>query len=430
MDNTSRTPLKVNYLNPQQLKPYANNARQHSKRQIQQIAESIRTFGFTNPVLIDGSETVIAGHGRVEAAKSLGLSEIPTIRIEHLTEAQKKAYILADNRLAEKAGWDRNILSIELQHLMTLETEFDITVTGFEMGEIDKLVLDTNGEVGEEAIPTPPENPTCQPGDLWQLGEHRIFCGNALEEQSYQLLLESEKAQMVFTDPPYNVPIQGHVSGLGQVKHEEFAMASGEMTPTQFTEFLEKACRLMATHSQDGSLHFIFMDWRHVGELLAAGQSTYAELKNICIWNKDRGGMGALYRSKHEMVFVFKKGKEPHINNISLGKYGRYRSNVWDYPAISTFQKGPNREIAMHPTVKPISLIADAIMDCSERGGLILDPFGGSGSSLCAAEKTGRKARLLELEPRYVDVTIARWERLTGKKAVLLRNTIKQGESQ
>jgi DNA modification methylase len=417
--------LNVNYLSPLSLKPYARNARTHSKRQLRQIAESIRSFGFNNPVLIDKESSIIAGHGRVEAAKLLGLAEVPTIQLEHMTEAQRQAYILADNRLGEKAGWDKEILAIELQNIMAVDLDFDITVTGFEMGEIDKLFMGNDEQDDADEVPEPAELPFARVGDLWQLGNHRLYCGNSLEAASYQALLEGQQAHLIFTDPPYNVPINGHVSGLGKTKHEEFAMASGEMTTGEFTGFLEQVFHQMAVNSTDGSLHFVCMDWRHMSELLVAGQKVYDELKNLCVWNKDRGGMGALYRSKHELVFLFKSGKEPHTNNVELGKHGRYRTNIWDYPAVNTWKTGAGSELAMHPTVKPVRMIADAIMDCSNRGDLVLDPFGGSGSTLIAAEKTGRKARLVELEPKYVDVIIQRWERLTKQKAVQLACGVK-----
>lgn len=403
-----------------QLKPYPNNPRKHSKAQIRQISESIEAFGFTNPVLVDAEGIILAGHGRVEAAKLLKLESVPTLRIDHLSDAQKKAYIIADNRLAEKSGWDNEILAIELQTLVEMDTSFDITVTGFEMAEIDFKIqsLDEADPDGDDDLPAVPVEPITKPGDLWVLGNHRLFCGNALKPESYERLLGGELAQMVITDPPYNVPIEGHVSGLGKVKHGEFAMASGEMSESQFISFLTIACAQMAGHSTNGSMHFIFMDWRHIAELLAAGKTSFSELKNICIWNKDNGGMGSLYRSKHEMVAVFKHGTEPHINNVALGKHGRYRTNVWNYRGVNTLRNGREDELAMHPTVKPVRMLADAILDCSNPKGLILDPFGGSGSTLLAAERTGRCARLIELEPKYVDVTIARWEKATGLKAV------------
>lgn len=413
--------LKVDQVSISSLTPYERNARVHTRKHLQQIANSIHTFGFTCPILYDQKGGIIAGHGRVEAAKLLGWKKVPGILLSHLTEEQKRAYIIADNRLTEIADWDENILAAELQFLSTLDLDFDITVTGFEMAEIDLMIqnLDETGPDEDDEVPEadPEAGPVTQPGDLWLLGEHRLLCADALKEESYKQLLDGKKAHMVFTDPPYNVPIDGYVCGKGKVKHQEFAMASGEMTEAEFTAFLNTTLRHMVKFSNDGSIHFVCMDWRHLTELLQASRSVYSELKNLCVWNKDNGGMGSLYRSKHELVLVYKNGEKPHTNNVELGKNGRYRTNVWDYPGINSLRKGRAEELAMHPTVKPVAMVADAILDCSKRGGIILDPFGGSGTTLMAAERTGRKARLLEMEPRYVDTIIRRWQQKTGRQA-------------
>ena len=329
---------------------------------------------------------------------------------------------LASNKIAADAGWDEQILAIEFQHLAILNIDFDVSLTGFELPAIDLIIQNaakaaTDEEEEEVAIDTAAAIIT-KLGDLWQLGNHQIFCGNALDDASYATVMAGEKAQMVFTDPPYNVPISGHVSGLGKVQHAEFAMASGEMSAAEFTVFLSNIFTLLAQYSIDGSIHYHCMDWRHIDELLTAGKTAYAELKNLCVWRKSNGGMGSLYRSQHELVFVFKNGTAPHINNVELGKHGRYRTNVWDYAGQNALHAKRDAELALHPTVKPVAMVADAILDCSHRGGLILDPFGGSGTTLIAAEKTGRYARLIELEPRYVDVTIRRWQQLTGKQAM------------
>lgn len=417
------TNLTINHQPTDTLIPYARNARKHSKAQIRQIADSIEAFGFTSPLLVDTNNQVLAGHGRLEAAKLLGLPSVPTITLGHLTPAQARAYILTDNRLAEKSSWDRPMLAAELEELMLDDNlTIDLTITGFELPDIDLMVQDlhaTDPNAGDD-IPPPPQTAVTQLGDVWMMGPHRLLCGDSLKPESYQRLLGEDKADMVFTDPPYNVPVQGHVSGLGKVQHTEFAMASGEMTKAQFTTFLTDIFSLLATYTKDGSIHFACMDWRHLQEILTAGDKAYTELKNICVWAKDNGGMGSLYRSRHEMVLVFKNGTAPHINNVELGKHGRYRTNVWNYRAPRRIGNHGEDELAMHPTVKPAPMVADAIKDCSHRDGLVLDPFGGSGSTLIAAQNTGRKARLIELEPKYVDVTIARWQKLTGQKAVLL----------
>jgi len=376
------------------LRPYARNARTHSPKQIKQIARSIERFGFNNPLLIDDEDQIIARHGRLLAAKQLNMKTVPCVRLSHLTEEDKKAYVIADNRLAEKSGWDNEILAIELQHLVDIG--FDVDLTGFEPAETDLIIegIDEESEQPENLVPADSNGPAVSRlGDVWLLGKHVLVCGDSTEAATYRLLMADERAEFVFTDPPYNVRIDGHVSGLGRIKHREFAMASGEMNENQFIEFLSKVHALLCQFSEDGSIHQICMDWRHIREMLAAGDANYTELKNVCIWNKSNAGMGSFYRSKHEMVFVWKNGTAPHINTFELGQYGRHRSNVWDYDGVNTMRPGRLDELAMHPTVKPVSLVADAIKDCSKRGGLVLDPFCGSGTILIAAEKTGRRDR-------------------------------------
>jgi DNA modification methylase len=406
------------------LKPYERNARTHSDKQIHQIAASIREFGFTNPVIIDHMDMIVAGHGRVQAAKLLCLERVPTIRIEHLSEEQIRAYILADNKIAQNAGWDRDILRIELQHLTTVAPAFEIEITGFPTAEID-LVIDGESKLANaDPADRQPDEAANEPivtrrGDLWLLSDHKILCGDTREGISFARLMGDDRARLVFSDPPYNVKIDGHVSGLGATKHAEFACASGEMSEDEFVAFLRTAFFNQAEFSLDGAIHYQCMDWRHMREMLKAGHAVYSELKNLCVWTKDNGGMGSFYRSQHELVFVWKVGKAPHTNTVELGRHGRYRTNVWSYAGVNTLKKGRMAELSMHPTVKPVAMIMDAIKDCSKRGEIVLDGFGGSGSTLIAAEKTKRKARLIEYEPRYVDVTIKRWQALTGKAAVL-----------
>lgn len=415
--NLAVTNLPISTLNSA-----SRNPRTHSQAQLRQIADSIKTFGFTNPILIDGNQTIVAGHGRIEAAKLLGLECVPTICLDGLTRAQLRAYAIADNKLAENAGWDNEILTLEFQYIAELDIEFDLTLTGFETPEIDIFLA--GGETGDEdpADEVPPiieDQPALScPGDLWLLGRHRVLCGDATHEGAYKQLMVGEQAQLVFVDPPYNVRIQGNVCGLGSIQHKEFEMASGEMTPDEFTSFLSAAFTLLAGHSCEGAIQFVCMDWRHIGELMAAGQGVYTELKNLCIWNKNNGGMGSLYRSKHELVFVFKHGSAPHINNVELGRHGRNRTNVWDYAGVNTLREGRMEELAMHPTVKPVALVRDAIFDCSNRGDVVLDSFGGSGSTLIAAEQADRRARLMELDPRYVDVIVRRFQKETGQEVI------------
>ncbi|MDH4414776.1 MAG: site-specific DNA-methyltransferase [Rhizobium sp.] len=401
--------------------PYADNARTHSKKQISQIADSIRRFGFCNPVLIADDHTIIAGHGRVAAARMIGMTEVPVRILSHLSRDEVRAYILADNKLAENAGWDRDILAIEMQGLIDLN--FDIELLGFSTTEIDFIIdgeqrssVDDRADAIEPVASGPAVS---RAGDLWELGPHRLLCGDARAQEGIIRLCADGAADLLFTDPPYNVPISGHVSGLGRVKHREFAVASGEMDEAAFTGFLRDTLTVAASQLRDGAIAFVCMDWRHMGELLEASRAVFDEFKNLCVWNKTNGGMGTFYRSKHELVFVFKKGQVPHINNFGLGETGRYRTNVWDYPGVSSLGAERSMELAMHPTVKPVSMIADAIRDCTRRGDLVLDTFGGSGSTLIAAEQSGRVARLIELDPLYCDTIIRRFERVVGEPARL-----------
>jgi DNA modification methylase len=395
------------------LSPWARNARTHSKKQVRQIADSIEAFGFTNPVLIDETRTILAGHGRVAAAKLLGMIEVPCLRLDYMSAAEKRAYVLADNKLALNAGWDEDLLAAELGALMSDDLDFDIGVTGFSIPEIDGVMAavapedpgDPEDDVVSDQAPA-----RVQVGDIWQLGHHRLICGDALDGRVVNDLMDGAAARMVFTDPPYNVPIDGHVGNSGKTQHREFAMAAGEMSVGQFTAFLEAAFRNLADHSRDGAIHYVCMDWRHMGEMLAAGQAVYDELKNLIVWAKDNGGMGTFYRSRHELIFVFKKGTAPHVNTFELGQHGRYRTNVWQYRGVNTMRAGRMEELALHPTVKPVQMVADAIRDVSGRGDIVLDLFGGSGSTLIAAEKTGRRGYLCELDTVYCDRILARWE--------------------
>ena len=417
--------VAVIYRSIADLKPDPRNPRAHSPRQIRQIARSIETFGFIVPLLVDTNLKVIAGHCRILAVKQLGWKEIPTIRIDHLSDAQARAFMIADNRLTEIATWDDKLLGEQLKALSEIELDFDLEVAGFEMGEIDLRIESLTSEAEPtddpaDAIPVATNAPTVsRTGDLWLLGNHRVFCGSALDQSSFATLMGEKKAAVCFADPPYNVPIDGNVGGLGTIHHREFAMASGEMTAQEFTAFLTGACGMLAQHSDEGSIHFICIDWRHMGELLAAGRKAYTELKNVCVWAKDNAGMGSLYRSQHELVFVFKHGRDAHRNNVQLGQYGRNRTNVWRYPSASSFSKSGDEGnlLALHPTVKPVALVGDAIMDVSARGDIVLDPFVGSGTTVIAAERTGRRCFGLEIDPIYIDTIIRRWQAYTGERA-------------
>ena len=397
------------------------NPRVHSARQIRQLARSIETFGFNVPVLIDASGNVVAGHGRIEAAKLLGLREVPTICLDHLTAAQARAFMIADNRLTEISVWDDRLLAEQFRTLSVLDLDFNLEVTGFDMGEIDLRIDRLNSPSQDEQdsaddLSVVPSGPAvARVGDIWALGEHLVHCASALESASYATLMNDRKAAMVFSDPPYNVPIAGNVSGLGRVRHREFAMASGDMSGAEFTVFLTRAFSLMRDHSTTGSIHFICMDWRHLAELLAAGHTVYAELKNLCVWVKSNAGMGSFYRSQHELIAVFLSGRGPHRNNVMLGQYGRNRTNVWNYPGINSFGRTGEEGnlLALHPTVKPVALVADAVMDCTSRNDIVLDGFLGSGTTVIAAARTGRRCYGFEIDPLYVDTIVRRWQAFT-----------------
>jgi DNA modification methylase len=403
------------------LKP-RRNARTHSKKQIRQIANSFLRFGWTYPILIDEDGVILAGHGRYEAALLLGLREVPVIVVAGLREAEKRALALADNKIAANAGWDRAVLAIELGELADLlpECNLDIDITGFEPAEIDALMGDLVDPEQDpvDDLPEIAKKPVSRIGDLWVLGEHRLLCGDSREAAHIRQLMLRASPAMVFTDPPYNVRVSS-IQGRGKIKHREFVAASGEMSTEQYTGFLVSALSLAAKHSVSGSIHFVCIDWRHASEMLVAGNEVYAELKNLVIWVKTTAGQGSFYRSQHELIFVFKNGDAPHVNNFQLGQHGRNRSNVWTYPGVNTFRAGRLDELAMHPTVKPVALVADAIRDCSRRGDIVLDPFMGSGTTILAAERVGRRGYGLELDPLYVDVAVRRWQAYTRRDATL-----------
>lgn len=410
-----------------ELKPSPHNARRHGEKQISQLMASIRKFGFNSIVLIDAEGVILAGHGRVEAAKRLGMDRVPTVMIDHLTPEEARAFIIADNKIAQNSDWDEDLLASELNFLnektIELNLDWDIEICGFESAEIDFLI---DGPPKKKPK-TDPDDKVAAPaglavsrlGDIWVLGNHRLICGDALDMSTYASLLGREKAQLIVTDAPYNVPIAGHVGGSGKVQHREFVQASGEMSDPEFTRFLLTAFDCMASFSQDGAVAFLFMDWRHTRNLMDAADAVFSKQLNLCIWDKGSGGMGTFYRSAHELIFAYKVGSAPHINNFGLGERGRYRTNIWRAPGANSFKTGRMEELELHPTVKPVSLISDAVRDCSKRGDIVLDGFCGSGTILIAAEKTGRRARAIELDPLYVDTAVRRWQKRFGKEAKL-----------
>lgn len=420
MNCQTAAPLGVTYKTLTDLKPYDQNSRAHTLAQVKAVARSIKTYGWTNPILIDEDGGVIAGHARLEAARLLGMIEVPTICLAHMTPAQKRAYIIADNRMNEIAGsWDRKLLAIEHQAIRLLDPSFDLSNTGFSLEDVEIMIDGLTTCEEDDFEPDLEAPPVSQVGDLWILGEHKLLCGDALLAASFEQLLGEERAQIVIADAPYNVKINGNVAGAG--KHREFVMASGEMSKEAFIAFLTAAFRNLIAFSDDGSIHYLFMDWRHLAEMVAS-TAQYGEMKNLICWKKQSAGMGTFYRSQHELIWVMKKGKGRHINTFGLGDKGRHRSNVWDYAGLAGWTLGRADELAMHPTVKPLAMIADALKDCSKKSGIVLDCFGGSGTTLMAAEATERRARLIELDPAYVDVTIKRWQSDTGAKVMLAQD--------
>jgi len=409
--------LAVTYRALGDLIPDPRNARTHPKRQIEQLKASIEAFGFTNPILADPEGKIIAGHGRFQAARAMGFAEVPTITISGLSETQKRALLIADNKIALSAGWDLEILQLELSELASIDVDIDPTLTGFSTGEID-VILSSAPDPDDEVVPPVPRTPRTKPGDIWILGEHRVGCGDSRDAGFLQRVIsDGARIDAAFLDPPYNVRIGGHAVAAGS--HREFAMASGEMSEAEFRSFLTDTLGAAARLSRDGAVHFICMDWRHLDSVSAIGSAVYGERLNLCIWNKSNAGMGSLYRSKHELIFVYRVGTAPHLNMVELGKHGRNRTNVWDYASVNSMQGSRRDDLALHPTVKPTGLVADAIQDVTRRGDLVLDLFLGSGTTLIAADRTGRRFRGLDVDPAYVDVAIQRWSARTGREPQL-----------
>lgn len=413
--------LHIDYVALKDLRAYRRNAKKHPTKQLKKLGQSLQEFGFVTPVLVDENNTVIAGHARCLVANQLGLEVVPVVRLAHLTPPQVKALRIADNRLSELGEWDKDLLAVEIAEL--LEVNFDVDLTGFEAPQIDMMLdtqLDSSGDQAADALPiVDTESPSIsRVGDLWCLGHHFLLCGDARQSDSYCKLMRGELAQIVVTDPPYNVPIHGHVAVAGDVHKREFVMASGEMSPQEFIEFLFAVVRCLARYSLAAALQYIFMDWRSLSVLDSVCRDVFARQVNLCVWAKTNGGMGSLYRSQHELVTVYQNGSGPHINNVQLGKHGRNRTNVWHYEGVNSLNRERRAELRLHPTVKPCEMIADVLRDASERNGIVLDPFVGSGTTIIASEITGRRCRAMELDPRYVDVAIKRWQDYTGEVAV------------
>lgn len=413
---SSEVRLQVEYLPIDRIKPFAGNPRRHAASQIALIAASMAHNGNINPLLIDQDTVIIAGEARWEAAKLAGFSLVPAIRIPHLSLAQRRAYRIADNRLAEKAEWSIKDLTVQFELIAMEEPEYDLGLTGFSLDEIDAFndnSLDP-APAQDEIVPDLADEVVTRLGDRWAAAGHQLICGDATAAGTYQRLLDRERPDMIFADPPYNVRIDGHVSGLGKHHHREFVQASGEMTDAEFQRFLLAFMMQCARFARAGALHYVCIDWAHVQALLAAGSVAYEAYINLCIWAKTNAGMGSLYRSQHELIAIFKKGKLAHRNNVMLGANGRHRSNVWSYAGMNVPSNARDATLGLHPTVKPIALVRDAILDVTRPGDIVLDPFGGSGTTLLAAHRAGRIARLIELDERYCDVILRRITQALG----------------
>lgn len=419
MTARKRGPLRltIEYLAPDAVRPRARNARRHDDAQIAKLMDSIRAFGFVVPIGVDDAGEIVFGHGRVEAAKRLGLAEVPAVRVRHLSPAQLRALAIADNQMASQSSWHPENLAFELRELVLDETlDFSVSVTGFEAAEIDALVFGADFAAPDPADAVLPEAGAAvtQVGDVWRAEGLTLVCGDALSAAAYAAALGGERAAMALTDPPYNVAIGGHVSGKGKHKHREFVQASGEMREDEFIDFLTAACRRLKQHLSPSALAYVFMDGAHLYELTHAARAAGLTQKALCTWAKTNAGMGSLYRSQTEHVLVLKVGSGAHTNNVQLGRFGRNRTTLWTYPGANAFGRNRDAALAQHPTVKPIGLLADAILDASAKGELILDPFAGSGSTLIAAHRVHRRAAGIELDPLYVDSAIARISAVTG----------------
>jgi len=412
--------LQVEYVDIKDIQNYERNARNHNEKQVQQLAQSITDYGFTNPPLVDENNVLIAGHGRVLGAKLAGLEKIPVIRLSHLSEAKKRAYRIADNKLAENGGgWNEELLRLELSELQIALDDLDISATGFSTIEVDVLLDEKPAKAKtakEDIVPYVSDGEVVtKSGYIWQIGLHRIICGSSLVYETYQRLMDGVLADQVLTDPPYNVSAVS-IGNSGKTKHADFAMAAGEMSKTEFTKFLTDCMTLCAKYSTATALGYFWQDWRHIDEIMAAGRTAYPLFINLCVWSKATGGMGKLYRSQHELCFIFGKDKK-YLDNVELGKHGRYRTNVWNYAGVNSFgaHKGDQK---FHPTTKPYEMFKDAILDCTPRGGIVLDAFLGSGTTLIAAEKAKRICYGIELEPKYVDTAIRRFQDLFKVDAI------------
>ncbi|WP_156677941.1 site-specific DNA-methyltransferase [Sphingomonas profundi] len=419
--NVAGVAIHVENVPPASLTPPAREVRRRTRQHVQRIARSLSEFGFLVPLIVDGQMRIVAGHSRWEAAKLLGLSSVPVIRVEHLTEGQLRLFAIADNKLPEGVEWDQDQLRIEFGEIELVAPELELSSSGFAIAEIDTMYgrhrTTQLSEHDDEPEP-PAEDSVNRLGDVWRLGRHAFACGDARDSALIGRLLNGASVRTLLSDPPWNLKIEGVVSGNGRVKHADFVMAAGEMTKPAFTAFLGDFLGAAKPHLSPGALAYVYMDWRNYDALVAAAVASGFEQKNMLVWCKDNAGMGSMYRSQHELVGLFKADDAPHTNNINLGRHGRNRANCLFYPGVNSFGKGRDRQLKAHPTCKPVSMLADLILDSSAPGEIILDPFGGSGSTLIAAEKVDRTACLIELDPGYADGIVRRFERVVGTPAL------------
>lgn len=418
--NRSNFPQReLNWVSPTSLTLYNRRARRHLKKKLMKLRRAIAEFGWTEPLIVDENGMVLCGAARLTIAIEDGVELVPVVRIDHMSEAQKRAYILASNRLAEEAQWDPALLRQELSGL--IELGYDVELTGFDAVEIDMAVSFDDGPAEDDNVDLPDETakPVSRSGDLWHIAGHRALCGDARDPSSFERLMGEERAQLVFADPPYGCAIAGNVSGHGRVKHQNFLQGAGEQSLPEFAQtLLRPAFRNIAAYSQTAAIAFICTDWRALPHMQDAAEGLFAELKNLIVFAKTNAGMGTFYRSAHELILAYKVSAGKHINNFGLGKR-RHRSNLWTYAGANTFRQGRLEDLAEHSTIKPKKLVADALLDCSKPGGIVLDPFLGSGTTLVACAMTGRVGRGIELDPKYMDVILRRVAEAMGHEPLL-----------
>jgi hypothetical protein len=408
--------LVIEYVSTEAIKPSPHRTKKSSAQQIDCVGACLARFGMTLPLVVNQHDRLIAGHAVWMAAKKIGMQEVPIVRRGDLSEDEARALALALNKLAEMSSWDEEVLQIELPYLLSIESSLDFSMhdIGFLTAEVDRIVGLPPGANPEEPLPkiTPDTEAISCLGDMWHLGHHRLLCGDATQEASYLQIMGAERAQLVLSDPPYNRRGRD-ISTRGE--HGTFVEGSGEMSSAEFTQFLSTTFKFFARYSADGALALTFMDWRHMREMLDAGESAFAELKCLIVWGKDVPALGSLWKSQHELIFAWKNGTAPHINNVELGRHGRNRGNLWLYPGANSSR---DPALKWHPTPKNVDLLVEAMLDCSHRNGIVLDGFLGSGATLVAAEQCGRRCYGIELNPHYVDQIIRRWEALTGQQAI------------